>query len=159
MTSHCLLLPLSCQSTHACLPYICLLFWDFSDVYHSACAWPTALKLGCVTNLHMMGFISLIDEIQFMLISSRHICVRFMESAKKRKSEPNSANLWSRWVLVSSGVVHRPLCCSSSSGWRDIEPSVLCQRMVPSTRLHPTVDILWLSGRFLLLVRRSGGWT
>ena len=39
--------------------------------------WPTALKLGCVTNFDMlflvMGFISLIDEIQVMLISSRHI--------------------------------------------------------------------------------------
>ena len=35
--------------------------------------WPTALKLGCITNLDMlflmMGFISLIDEIQFMLIN------------------------------------------------------------------------------------------
>ena len=44
--------------------------------------WPTALKLGCITNLDMlflvMGFISLVDEIQFMLISSRHICIRFM---------------------------------------------------------------------------------
>ena len=42
--------------------------------------WPTALKLGCVTNLDMLflvlGFISLVDEIQFMLISSRHICIR-----------------------------------------------------------------------------------
>ena len=37
----------------------------------------TALKL---TNFDMlflvMGFISLVDEIQFMLISSRHICIR-----------------------------------------------------------------------------------
>ena len=42
--------------------------------------WPTALKLGCVTNFDMlilvMGFISLADEIQFMLISSRYICIR-----------------------------------------------------------------------------------
>ena len=42
--------------------------------------WPTALKLGCITNLDMlfliMGFISLVDEIQFMLISSCHICIR-----------------------------------------------------------------------------------
>ena len=42
--------------------------------------WPTALKLGCVTNLDMlflvMGFICLIDEIQFMLINSHHICIR-----------------------------------------------------------------------------------
>ena len=43
-------------------------------------AWPTALKLGCITNFDMlflvMGFISLVDEIQFILISSRHICIR-----------------------------------------------------------------------------------
>ena len=40
------------------------------------CVWPTALKLGCITNFDMlflvMGFISLVDEIQFMLISSHH---------------------------------------------------------------------------------------
>ena len=57
----------------AWLPYICLLFSCFSNVYHSARVWPTALKLGCLTNLDtlflVMGFISLIDEIQFMLIS------------------------------------------------------------------------------------------
>ena len=38
-----------------------------------------ALKPGCVTNLDMlflvMGLISLVDEIQFMLISSHHICI------------------------------------------------------------------------------------
>ena len=37
--------------------------------------WPTALKLGCVTNFDMlflvMWLISLVDEIQFMLINSR----------------------------------------------------------------------------------------
>ena len=42
-----------------------LLFSGFSNVYHSACVWPTALKLGCVANLDtlflVMGFISLID--------------------------------------------------------------------------------------------------
>ena len=50
-------------------------------MYHFACVWPTALKLGCITNFDMlflvMGFISLVDEIQFMLIfSSHHICIR-----------------------------------------------------------------------------------
>ena len=44
--------------------------------------WPTALKLGYITNLDrfflVMGFISLVDEIQFILISSRHICIRFI---------------------------------------------------------------------------------
>ena len=57
----------------------CLLFSGFSNVCHSACVWPTALKLGCVTNFDMlflvMGFISLVDGIQFLLISSRNICL------------------------------------------------------------------------------------
>ena len=46
--------------------------------------WRTALKLGCITNFDMpflmMGFISLVDDIQFMLISSRHICIRSIPS-------------------------------------------------------------------------------
>ena len=65
---------------YPCLTDICLLFSGFSNVYHSACVWPTALKLGCLTNFDMlflmMGFISLGDEIQFMLISSCHICIK-----------------------------------------------------------------------------------
>ena len=44
------------------------------------CVWPKALKLGCVTNLDtlflVMGFISLVDKIQFTLISSCHICMK-----------------------------------------------------------------------------------
>ena len=59
------------------LPYICLLFLN---IYHFACVWPTALKLGCITNSDMlflvMGLISFDNEIQFMLISSCHICIR-----------------------------------------------------------------------------------
>ena len=48
------------------------------------CVWSTALKLGCVyTNLCtlflVMGLISLVNKIQFMLISSPHICIRSME--------------------------------------------------------------------------------
>ena len=54
------------------LPYICLKFSGFSNVYHSACVWPAALKLECITNFDMlflvMGFSSLVDEIQFILI-------------------------------------------------------------------------------------------
>ena len=58
------------------LPYICLLLSSFSNyVYHFECAWPTAIKIVCITNFHMMGFSSLVDEIQFKLISSRHICI------------------------------------------------------------------------------------
>ena len=60
--------------------HLSLLFSSFSNVYHFACVWPTALKLGCITNFDMlflvMVLISLVDEIQFMLISSRHICIR-----------------------------------------------------------------------------------
>ena len=59
------------------------LFSGFSNVCHSACVWPTALKFGCITNFDtlflVMGFISLVDEIQFVLISSRHICIRTIE--------------------------------------------------------------------------------
>ena len=61
------------------LPYICLLFSGVSNVCHSVAFWPTALKLGCITNLTcslVMGFISLVNEIQFMLISSCHILNR-----------------------------------------------------------------------------------
>ena len=52
-------------------------------VNHSACAWTTTLKLGWITNFDMLsrdGLISLVDEIQFMLISSRHICIRSISS-------------------------------------------------------------------------------
>ena len=67
------------RSTQASLPYICLLFSGFSNVCHSACVWPTALKLGCIANFDMlflvMGFISFVDEITFMLISNRHFGV------------------------------------------------------------------------------------
>ena len=60
-------------------PYICLLFSGFSNVCHSTAFWPTALKLGCITHFDMlslvMWFISWVNEIQFMLISSRHIWI------------------------------------------------------------------------------------
>ena len=53
-------------------------YLGFSNVCHSMCVWPTALKLGCLTNFDtlflMMGFNSLVDKIKFMLISSRHFC-------------------------------------------------------------------------------------
>ena len=69
------------------VPYIWLLFSSFSNVYHSACVWPTALKLSCVTNFDMfflmMWFISLVDEIQFMLISSFHTCIQSIRKLKK----------------------------------------------------------------------------
>ena len=67
---------LPCMAVSPPKPYICLLFLGFSNVYHFVFVWPTTLKLGCITNFDMfflvMGFISLVDEIKFMLISSRH---------------------------------------------------------------------------------------
>ena len=73
----------------AWLPYIWLLFSSFSNVCHSVCVWPTALKLSCINNFDMlflvMGFTSLVDEIQFMLISSRHIWIRYMKTVNKIK--------------------------------------------------------------------------
>ena len=63
-----------------CLPYICLLFSSFSIVSYSVCVWPTALYLSRITNFDIlflvMGFICFVGEIQFMLISSHHICIR-----------------------------------------------------------------------------------
>ena len=62
-----------CQSDMGGLTDIHLyLFSSFSNVCHSACVWPTALKLGCISNFDMlflvMGFIYLVDESQCMLI-------------------------------------------------------------------------------------------
>ena len=43
------------------------LIFEFSNVYHSACVWPSTLKLGCVSNLDtlflVMGLISLVESI------------------------------------------------------------------------------------------------
>ena len=62
-----------------CQAAIPLSYFGFSDVYHFAYVWPTALNLA-VTNFDMlflvMGVHSLVNEIQFMLISSLHICIR-----------------------------------------------------------------------------------
>ena len=64
------------MSVYPCLTAIHLIFWVFNVYHNSACVWLTALKLGCITNFDMhfvvMGFLSLIDEIQFMLISIHH---------------------------------------------------------------------------------------
>ena len=47
--------------------HICLLFSGFAAIL---CVWPTALKLGCITDFDMlfliMGFISLVDEMKCM---------------------------------------------------------------------------------------------
>ena len=64
----------------------CLLFSCFSNEYHSVYVWSTALKLGYVNTFDtlflVMGFISLVDEIQFRLISNLHICIRFINFTK-----------------------------------------------------------------------------
>ena len=53
--------------------YFFIFFWN---VCRPTYVWPTFLQLGCITNFNMlflvMGFFSLVDEITFMLISSRH---------------------------------------------------------------------------------------
>ena len=50
---------------------------------------PTAPKLGCITNFDtlflVMGFISLVIEIQFMLIRSHHILNRSISAVLKIK--------------------------------------------------------------------------
>ena len=60
------------QSTQASLPYICPLFSGSSSVCYIAGVCPKFLKVGCVTNVDkvflVMRFISLIDEIKFLLI-------------------------------------------------------------------------------------------
>ena len=66
--------------------HLSLILVFFPNVYHSACVWPTALKLVCITNFDtlflIMGLIFLVDEIQFMLISSHHICIVYRPYAK-----------------------------------------------------------------------------
>ena len=57
-------------------PCFCLLFWIFSNVCHFVCVWPTALKLGCITNFNMdflviMEFM-LFFKMKFVLISSHY---------------------------------------------------------------------------------------
>ena len=130
-------------STQAWLPYICLLFSGFSNVYHFACVWPTALKLGCITNFDVlflvMGFISLVNEIQFMLISS---CRRIglwrvgddtLHCSKFHKKQPsfcvvvrllltcvdtNLAGTWYMYLLVlSQSKVNCSLMAKEMLGW------------------------------------------
>ena len=72
-----------------------LLLSGVSNAYHSVCVWPTALKLGCVTNFDMLflvtWFISLVDELKFMLISSRHICIRSVSANAFMKTKVHDA--------------------------------------------------------------------
>ena len=53
--------------------------------------WPTALKLGCIINFDtlflLMGFFSLVDEIQFMVISNRHNRIRSISPQKRGKKK------------------------------------------------------------------------
>ena len=72
------------QSTYACHTFVSyfnllIYFFQMSTIPRDS-VWPAALKLGCVNNFDILslviGFISLVDEIQFMRISSRHILHR-----------------------------------------------------------------------------------
>ena len=111
-------------------------FFLFFYIYHFARVWPTALKLGCVTNLDMlflvMWFISLLDEIQFMLISSRHICIRSLSWADFRNSTVTSV------IKSIPGLVFRfaPGSCvsSSSSSGMIIRPSAVVWKPLPCLR-------------------------
>ena len=86
------------------LPYICLLFSGFSNVYHSVRVSPTALELGCVTNLDMlflvMEFISLVNEIQFMLIRSIAYSTNLHNLQKSRPLVLRTFNLPKTQVLI-----------------------------------------------------------
>ena len=81
------------------LPYICLLFLSFSNVYHSACNFDMFFLV--------MGFNSLVDEIQFMLISSmekdRH---GLMSHRGRRWLNNNNNNIWIRFISHDKGHVH-----------------------------------------------------
>ena len=49
----------------------------------------------------VMGFISLVDEIQFMLISSRHICIRYVPGNKMRISyQLDEQSKWPRFYSL-----------------------------------------------------------
>ena len=66
---------------HTFVSYFIFYFFVFlgGQISTISCVWPSALKLGCITNVDtlflVMGFISLV-EIQFMLISSFHFASR-----------------------------------------------------------------------------------
>ena len=64
------------------------------------CVWPVSLHLSLILGF----FISLIDEIQFMLISSRHICIRsisriFPYHGKYFHTTDNISILW-HWTKL-----------------------------------------------------------
>ena len=60
--------------------YFAMLFSGFSKRLLFRVCVPNSSETWLVTNFDMlflvMGFISLVDEIRFMLISSRYICIR-----------------------------------------------------------------------------------
>ena len=69
------------QSTQASLPYICVFFPGFQ-------LWNLAVT-NSYTLISVMGVISLVDEIQFMLISSHHFCInQTLFRAAKLSHEP-----------------------------------------------------------------------
>ena len=76
----------------------------------------SALKLGCTfdTLFLMMGFIYLVDKIQFMLISSHHICIRSIKMCIicKPKCEQNLCGSWfTECVFSISKVETISLAC------------------------------------------------
>ena len=61
-------------------------FVSYFRVFQMSAFWPAALKFDCISNFDMlslvMGLISLVNEIQFMLISCRHISNRSIRNRK-----------------------------------------------------------------------------
>ena len=108
--------------------------------------WPTVLKLSCVTNFHklslVVGFTSLVDETQFILISSCHFCRRSIctivvhQSAKQFikyniTSNTKCLEIWF-WVLDHEADFGAPMdssrqsyCLPSCFSHRDLKPENL----------------------------------
>ena len=110
---------------------------------HSAAFWPTALKLVCITNFDtlslVMGFISLVNEIQFMPISSCHI--------------------WNRSIVYTDGdfilILGKRASVLAAKGTVDI----LLRVIVSGSKEGSTCeDILLLSHVILTKVGPKGMW-
>ena len=116
--------PLFDSKLCAWLIYICRLFSGFSNVYHFTCVWPTALKLGCITNFDMlflvMGLISLDENIQCMLTSSRHICIRSMFSRSQALGVV-CVKKWIRHFQTALCTSFQKLFAKYNYSWRCIE--------------------------------------
>ena len=112
----------------------------------------TALKLGCITNFDILflvvGFISLVDEIRFMLISSRHICIKSMEPPDM----PTRTRLKSRRdvEIISKVYLYSPTI-------RTFCHETFCQRSPLSTEpdvrgIISEINVEFMPGKFMIIV-------